>query len=375
MKPAAWITVAVAAMVASVAWRFARRSKLALAIAVVATSLAVLGLTYAAAGWGGCTHRGDCGSVGGTLRVILGIETLLLPVLLLAAGVRWLWRRFVPEREPKGDRPHTRGDAPRMRPRDIGLALGGVVFGLFSLLLIAGGHGAERMAGVATLLFSAAVLIVPLSGRIAARTGAPPRLDRIDGEPALVIPGSQAKMRLMRLGALLFGCAALTMALWPDGFASTTRSSSSVQLVGIVGAVVFGAMALLGTVFARGPARIELLPSGLRWRIGARPCRAEWDAITAVWPFQIDNTWFLGVNARPDGLHVPKGQRRLARANRSIAHADASISLEPFPIEPERLADVVGAYARDATRRRELGTDTSLRALEEGLPEAAHVGV
>jgi len=365
MKPAAWITIAVAAMVAAVAWRFARRSKLALAIAVVGTSLAVLGLAYAAGGWGGCTHRGDCGPVGGRLRVILVIETLLLPLLILAAGARWLWRRFVPEREPKEGRPHARGDAARMRPRDIGLAAVGVAFTLISLISLVTARGEDRIAAVAILLFSAAILLVPISGRVAARS-VRPRTGHVDGRPALVIPGSGAKMRLMRIACLCFGGMGLLMAIWPHALAGDRRSPVAIQVVGIVCAVFFGLGGIAGMLLARGPSSIELLPTGLRWRAGAKPSFVAWDAITAAWPFSIRNTWFLGVDGAVD---IPTGQRWLAKANRTIAHADAAISLEAFPVEPDRLAEVIAACAQDAGLRREIGTEASLRWLQDGLPE------
>jgi hypothetical protein len=264
MKPAAWIVVAVAAMVAAVAWRFARRSKLALAIAVLATSLVAFGLAFAAGGWGGCTDRGDCGPVGGTLHVVLGIEILLLPVLVLAAGALALWRHFVPERAPRGDRPGARADAARMRPRDIALLLGGIVSALFSIVFLATAHGEDRIAAATILLFSIALLIVPISGRVAARSGTGSRLARIGGEPALVIPGSKAKLQLMRLACLCFAGMGLLMAIWPHALATDRHSPGSVQIVGVACAVLFGLVGIPSMLLARGPSRIELLPGGLR---------------------------------------------------------------------------------------------------------------
>jgi len=372
MKPAAWAVVALAAMTAAVAWRFARRSKLALAIALVGTTLAGCGLAFAAGGWGGCSQRGDCGAVGGTLRTILVIETLLLPVLILLAGARALWRRVMPERKPRDERPRARGDGARMRLRDVALGLGGIVFALFALTILITGRGQDRIAGLAVLLFSIAVLLVPLSGRLAARAAAGPGLGRVehDGalEPALVIPGSRTKLHVMRLACLCFAAAGVLMAIWPEALTSGTRSPGTIRAGGIVCALLFGAVAVPSMLLARGPVRIELLPGGLRWQVAAPPSFAEWDAITAVCPFEINNTWFLGVDARPEGLHIPPRQRWLARANRSIAGADASISLEAFPVEPERLAGAVAACVLDAERRREIGTDASLAWLEDGVP-------
>src|SRR5215203_2350439 len=119
MGPVAWAILAAAAVVAAVAWRFARRSRPALAVAVCATSLAGIGLLFAALGYGGCSDRGDCGPFGGALRTILVLATLLLPVLVVVALVRAAWRRRHPAAPPNRRR--------RMRWRDIGfLALGGV---------------------------------------------------------------------------------------------------------------------------------------------------------------------------------------------------------------------------------------------------------
>lgn len=372
MKPAAWIVVAVAAMVAAVAWRFARRSKLALAIAVVSTSLAAFGLTFAIGGWGGCKARGDCGQIGGTLRTVLGIETLLLPVLLLIAGARALWRRFVPKREPREKRSRA---GRRMRPRDIGLALGGVLFLFFSLVFLATAHGEDRIAAVAVLLFSIAVLLVPIGGVAAARSGSGPRLARVDGEPALVIEGSNAKMRLMRLACLCFAGMGLLMAISPHALAGHGRSPTSVQVVGIVCAAFFGLVGIPSMLLSRGPLAIELVRGGLRWRLGAKPSFIRWDAITGVHPFAIRNTWFLGIDG---DVEIPRAQRWLAGANRAIARADASISLEAFPVEPDQLAEVIAMCAQDEGHRREIGTEASLRWFEDGVPappEPAPAGV
>jgi hypothetical protein len=368
MKPAAWIVVAVAAMVASVAWRFARRSKLAMAIAVVATSLVVFGLVFAAGGWGGCHDRGDCGPVGGPLRVILSLETLLLPVLILFAGARALWRRVAPERKPRGKRPRVRGDAARMRPRDVALGIFGCLTAVFSIVYLVTGQGEERIAALAILLFSAALLLVPVSGRMSARSGSRPRLDYVDGQPSIVIPGSRIKLHLMRVAGLCFAGMGLLMAMFPHALASSGHSPGSVQIGGIVVAALFGLIAIPSMLLARGPVSIELTPQGLRWRLGTKPSSVAWDSIRGVWPYPIRNTWFLGLDG---DVQVPKGQRWLTGANKAIAHADASISLEAFPVEPERLAEIIGACAADPGRRRVLGTEASLRWFEEGIPERA----
>src|SRR5215210_5439452 len=84
-----WL-IALAALVGPLAWRFARRSKLALAIALMATTVAGLGLAFGALGYGGCGQRGDCETVGGALRTVLTVAIMLLALLLLFALARVL---------------------------------------------------------------------------------------------------------------------------------------------------------------------------------------------------------------------------------------------------------------------------------------------
>src|SRR3954471_9512216 len=143
MKPQAWVVIALAALVGPMAWRFARRSKLALAIALMATTVAGLGLAFGALGYGGCAQRGDCGILGGALRTVLVVAIMLLASLLLFALARVLWRSLVPRRAGSG-RPRARADAPRMRRRDIALAVCGTVMALSSIAVIASNRAEDR---------------------------------------------------------------------------------------------------------------------------------------------------------------------------------------------------------------------------------------
>src|SRR3954470_8431932 len=304
MKPQAWAVIALAAIVGPVAWRFARRSRLALAIALVATTVAGLGVAFGAFGYGGCAQRGDCGTVGGALRTVLTVAIMALAALLLFALARALWRRLVPHRAL------ARGDAPRMRRRDIALAICGTVMALSSIAVIASSRAEDRPGGLAVVLFAAGVLCVPLSGRLATRSRLRPRLDRVEYEgalrPALVLLGSPIKLRLMRIGCLCFAGAGVVMAIWP--LESSSYSVGEVRFVGIGCAALFGAIGLAGTLLARGPVRIELLPDALRWQIGAAACSVARAAITDGRLFEIRGAGFLALDARPGGARMPRGQ-------------------------------------------------------------------
>src|SRR4051812_39119940 len=192
-----------------------------------------------------------------------------------------------------------------MRSRDRWMAVGGALFLVASLAIVAFGSGDDRLAGAAALLFSVAILMLPLSGRLPARSGVAPRLERVEGAPALVIPGSPVKLRMMRLACLCFGAAGLVMAVWPRTLASTSHSPGEIEVVGIVCAAFFGGVGLIGLLLQRGPFRLDLLPDRLEWRLGGGRCSVPWDAITEVGLRSIRGTWFLALGAEPGALRVP----------------------------------------------------------------------
>src|SRR4051794_24415588 len=121
----------------------------------------------------------------------------------------------------------------------------------------------------------------------------------------------------------------------------------------------------------RPPAAARARPTGaLRWQIGAAACSVAWQDITDVRVFEIRSTRFLAIDARPGSVRMPRGQRLLARANRAVARADVSISLEAFPVEPDRLAEAIAACAHDAGRRRQIGSEPSLAWLTDPATRA-----
>lgn len=252
-----------------------------------------------------------------------------------------------------------------MRGRDIRFAVGAIVCIAGGAAILVSDRGQNRIAGVGSLLFGVVLAILALSGRLAARSGLGPLLERVehDGalQPALVIPGQAIKLRLLRFAAAIFAVAGVVIAL-------------SAPVIGGLVAVVFGTFAVLGVWAGRRPYRIVLLPTGLRWELGTKhPAYVPWDDITRVGTFNINNTWFLGLDAREDGGLRQPGPRGLAKLNRAISHSDASIALEAFPLEPERLADVVAGYAENPESRRDIGTEPSLAALGEA-PSAELTG-
>jgi hypothetical protein len=246
-----------------------------------------------------------------------------------------------------------------MRPRDVFLGVGGLVALVASLGLLAFGHGQDRFGGLPVLCFSLALLSAPLSGRLAARSGIHPHLDRVEHDgallPALIVPGSAVKLKVMRCGLVCLAAGSALLAVQdPDA-----------RVIGIACAVVFAAAALATLRLSPREWRIALLPSGLEWRVGGAPAFVAWDDVTAVTAFDIRDTYYLGLKARPEAIRTPAGGRWLAWANRAISGMDASFALEPFPVEPDRLADAVAGCARDPDMRRAIGTEQSLAWLGE----------
>jgi hypothetical protein len=355
MTTAAWVIVGVAALAAAVAARFARRSRLALAIAVCGAVMAVCAILLAGLGYGGCSDRGDCGPVGDALRYAVAIGIVVQPLLLVAAGVVWAWGRA----RGRDDR------IPPLRGRDGRLAVCGVALLLFGLIMLAllPGH---RVGGVVVALFGGACVCGPLSTALARRAGGAPRLDRVEHDgvlsPALVIAPSPVKLRTLRAGIGCFFAASLVMALAPHALASETVSVGRAAFAGWLGTITFGAAGLISLAAARRPQRVTLLPAGLRWEPGARARFAAWDDIESVEPFSIRGTRYLGLELRP-GAPDPGGGRLLQLTDRVLARSDASLAVELLPVEPRRLAKAIAHCCASQAARDEIGTERSLEWL------------
>jgi len=354
MSTAAWAIVAAAALCVGFAAPRARRSRPALAIAVTGACIVLAGLVFGAAGYGGCSDRGDCGALGDALRAVLTAGVLVLPVLLLVAASSWVWRRV----RPAGDR-----SSRPIRLRDGALAAVGGLSLLVSIAMLAGAGEQSRIASVICFLFSLALLSLPVSHLLPVM---PPRLDRVDVDgvamPAVVVDGSRGKLRVMRGALVLFAAVGVLMAVAPGAIADPGEDGRA-RLIGIVCATVFGTVLVI-SLFTSGRFRLVLVQEGLRWEAGASPASVAWDDVAGVSLTSMSGTHFLGVDlVSPDALKTTSTQRRIARFSRPIAGADVSIALETFPVDPERLVDTIAAYADEPDLRREIGTERSLARL------------
>src|SRR5262249_10182232 len=150
-------------------------------------------------------------------------------------------------------------------------------------------------------------------------------LGHVEGQPALIIPASAIKLWLGRFALLCFAAGGVTLAL----------TAPAVRVIGIGCALLFGSVA--GGALRRPPRHlpIALLPGGLEWRMGGAPAYLDWDDVVAADALSVRDSYYLALRARPEAIRAPR--RRFARIDRAFSGLDASITLEPFPVEPDQL--------------------------------------
>jgi hypothetical protein len=224
---------------------------------------------------------------------------------------------------------------------------------------VASGEG----AGAALIgCFSAVLVLVPLARRLPDGSG--PRLEPVpEGgleRPALVIAVNRLRRVLVVLAAAGFaavGALIMTAAIAGD-------SVFGALLGGIV-LLTFGTFMLLGLWGLRGPWRLVLFPTGLRWDAGAPGTLVPWDEIAGVAVFTQNNSEFLSLQVPRPGVLERHGIRRLVgRANRAIAGGDLNVPLAQANVDPHLVAETVYVYVHDARARHEIGTEASLRHLQ-----------
>jgi hypothetical protein len=322
MTAVAWVLVGVAALVAAAAARPARRSRLALAIAVAGTTVTLCAVIYAALGYGGCSDRGDCGAIGGLLRTVIVLGLLGLPVLLVISALAWGWNRIPRHRR-----------IPALSRRDGMLAACGV-FLIGIGLAMAATRSNGPLGGIAVMLFGGACVVVPLSTVLARRAAGAPCLGHVEQDgallPALIVPASTVKVRLLGLGIGCFLGASLILWLAPSSLAGEGSDPGKAEFAGLFGTVVFGLAALISLATWHRRRRVALLPSGLRWEMGGRPNFAAWEDIEDVGTFALRGTRFLTIDVREgtaSGAHSGSGRwRRRTGPSRAPTHRSGSTS-------------------------------------------------
>lgn len=222
--------------------------------------------------------------------------------------------------------------------------------------------GAVGMFGFGVALVIAAML---------RRSPVPPspiRRERVerDGrcELATVVVGSHAALR--RKWPTLIGFVILGAVL---AFAPGVGPSG--RVAGVLCIVLFGTVTLISLRTFRNPWRLTLFPEGLQWEIGAAPGFVRWDDIAHVGLFAVSGAPFLGLDVHDrDAIRATTAQRRIGSVNRVISGADVSITIDPFRIDHDALAETIFVYSDDPSARKEIGTDATERRLRGDAADA-----
>lgn len=227
-----------------------------------------------------------------------------------------------------------------MNDRRLALILGGFV--VVGLVLLAFGEDAEaRVAGAISVLFfgggGLAVFGLPLLER---RGPAAPRIVEVGGEPAIVFGLSRGRQWLVLVAALLVTTACVVIAL------------AGGTVIGIVGAVVFGAFTLLAVRGLLTPRGLALSPAGIT-ALGYGQGRVAWDDVERVGVLREGPLQLVGI----DAARVQRGA--FGRWNRRFSSTDLAVPAD----DAEAVVAALITYLEQPERRLALGTEQELARL------------
>ena len=241
----------------------------------------------------------------------------------------------------------------RLRPA---LLIGsGAAFTLLGAWLLIRGHGAERLMGLAAVLFfgggGAMVLVLRWLQR---RRGVAQERVVVDHRgrrvAALVFPVSRGGATVAVIGAGAMAAAGTCMV----GFAIAAEGGWLLGAIGVVGAAVFGAFAVLGARGLAGPSFVALSNEGVISTTPFGHVFVEWSNVREVGVMQMGDTPTVTV-AVADARAVEAGPiaRRVFAANRKLVGAELAFS--NLEVAAEELATAIEQYRDHPAQRAALG--------------------
>jgi hypothetical protein len=163
-----------------------------------------------------------------------------------------------------------------------------LLFVVVGALMATLGHGSERHAGIYCVLFFGAGVIVLLPLRRVAGDAAI-KLRTIGGEPAFEVSLPSGRTIRLAIGALCITVACVGMAIEPHTLESSRWGPGSIRVVGIVGALWFGA-ATVRHVVKRRADQLLLTRDRVTAAVGISTLSARWDDIAVIQEFD----WKVG---------------------------------------------------------------------------------
>lgn len=192
----------------------------------------------------------------------------------------------------------------------------------------------------------------------------------VDGRLATVFAISGRRAVLAGLGGTSFSLAGVGMAVFAEAFDEPTK----VRIVGIVTAVLFGALTLRVALFllrarSRGAVgEVVLTPDGLELRGMAGRSAVPWDAVRDVVEAKYRGTPYVGLEV--SDLSAIRGSGALTpMASQKMIGADIGVSLRSLEADPDLLVAAVRHVVDEPHDRAILGSAEAPEKIARWLRE------
>jgi hypothetical protein len=260
-----------------------------------------------------------------------------------------------------------------------------LLFGLLAWLAgvaMAGlGDADDRGPGIVIAFFGLGLLLSSPLFRTWKRGGRPGIASVVrNGRPdtGLSFPYSRYKTRASAIAMICMGAASCGLAISPESFADPGESTTTIRIVGTLGAILLGGIGTLVLIRKAGAGwHVTLLPSGVAAVAAGTTSFVPWDAIDSIAAFDFtlytrgfaNHEPYIGINATdPDRIEISKTGRMLMKTNRLLG-TDLAYSVRALEVEPALLYHALLYYLEHPDARSELSGHAGLDRVEQGRLE------
>jgi hypothetical protein len=222
-----------------------------------------------------------------------------------------------------------------------------VLFSLIGVPLLIFGSTEERLIGAACILLfgvSSVVWLMPLFTRRDARGV---HVAEIDDERAFMFPAGTAKATVAIFAMIAMGAGCVLVGI------------VEAPVLGVIGVVVFGGMALYTAVMLTRPRGIAMTPTRVVV-LGPGAGEVPWDAVTHVEFLNLGVTQFLGVRVSDKSRVRRRGRGWLGRMNAGMYGVDLMVAADQLILDAELVRNAMNYYFHDPARREAIGTEAEL---------------
>jgi len=219
-----------------------------------------------------------------------------------------------------------------------------LLFSLIGVPLVIIGPAEERVLGAACFLFfgvSSVAYLMPLFTR---RDTRGVHVAELDGERAFMFPAGQAKLTLAIVVLLSMAAGSLLIGLVAE------------PVIGVIGLVFFGGVALYALLTFRRPRGLALTPTRVIV-LGPGAGEVPWNAVSSIEFVNLGVTQYLGVRASDRSL-VRRGW--LGRMNAGMFGVDLLTTADQLILDAELVRNAMNFYLHQPERRTDIGTEAEL---------------